>query len=229
MEQPSPRRRRKRPASADRPSTEAERDFYCPPDFEPAHPRPRFDGWTPSRQVRFIEALAESGCVAAACRAVGMAERSAYALRARADAVSFRNAWDAALDYAVRRLSDAVLSRAINGVAVPVFFQGEQVGEKRYYDERLAMFVLRYRDPLHYGKWLDRREHAGHAEGGALELAAAKRAVREDADLSVDETPDRVARRLDEIAETMAARTHAERGQRDEKNTAGPQNEGDVP
>jgi hypothetical protein len=229
MEQPPPRRRRRRAASAaDRPATDAERDFYCAPEFEPAHTRPRYDGWTPNRQVRFIEALAESACVVAACRAVGMSERSAYALRARGDAVSFRNAWDTALDYAVRRLSDAVLSRAINGVAVPVFFQGEQVGEKRYYDERLAMFVLRYRDPLHYGKWLDRRDHAGHPEGGALELAAAKRAVREDADLSVDETPDRVARRLDEIAEAMVARTGAERGESDEKNAAGPRNEGDV-
>lgn len=230
MEQSIPNRRR-RPAAdaATRHATDAERDLYCPPDFEPAQTRPRWDGWTPDRQVAFIEALAETACVAAACRAVGMAERSAYALRARADAVSFRNAWDAALDYAVRRLSDAVLSRAINGVAVPVFFQGEQIGEKRYYDERLAMFVLRYRDPLHYGKWLDRRDHAGHAEGSALEFAVAKRAIREDADLSVDETPDRVARRLEEIAEAMAARTHAERGQRDEKNTAGLQNEGDVP
>src|SRR5690606_34866623 len=138
-----------------------------------------------------------------ACRAVGMSERSAYALRARADAISFRNAWDTALDYAIRRLSDAALSRALNGVTVPVFFQGEQIGERRYYDERLTMFLLRYRDPLRYGKWLDRREYSGHVEGRALELSAAKRAVREDAGLDVDQTGDRVSQRLDEIAEIM--------------------------
>lgn len=62
---------------------------------------------------------------------------------------------------AIRRLSDAVVSRAINGVAVPVFFQGEQIGERRHYDEQLAMVLLRYRDPLRHGKWLDKREQRG--------------------------------------------------------------------
>ena len=146
------------------------------------------------------QALAESACVAEACRAVGMSERSAYALRARADAISFRNAWDIALDYAIRRLSDAVVSRAISGVAVPVFFQGEQIGERRYYDERLAMFLLRYRDPLRYGKWLDKQEHRGHGESDALELNDAKAAVREDAGLLADQISGRFAFRLRELA-----------------------------
>jgi hypothetical protein len=173
---------------------------FEPPEFEPAHPRPRFDGWTPERQAAFIQALAESACVMEACRAVGMSERSAYALRARADAISFRNAWEAALDYGVRRLSDAVLSRAINGVAVPVFYHGEQVGERRYFDERLAMFLLRYRDPLRYGKWLDRAEHRGHAEGAAFELNEAKAAARDDAGLVAADIPRRFAQRLRELA-----------------------------
>jgi len=51
-----------------------------------------------------------------------------------------------------------VLSRAIHGVAPPVFFQGQQIGERRYYDERLAMFILRYRDAPRFGRWLDRME-----------------------------------------------------------------------
>jgi hypothetical protein len=181
-------------------SADDDLDAFEPPEFEPAHPRPRFDGWTPNRQVAFIQALAESGCVAEACRAVGMSERSAYALRARVDAISFRNAWDTALDYAIRRLSDAVVSRAINGVAVPVFFQGEQIGERRYYDERLAMFLLRYRDPLRYGKWLDKQEHRGHGESDAIELNEAKAAVREDAGLRADQIPGRFALRLRELA-----------------------------
>jgi len=207
------------------PPDSAEPEDFCGPEFEPAHPRRRHDGWTATRQAEFIQALAESVCVADACRAVGMSERSAYALRARADAISFRNAWDTALDYGVRRLSDAVLSRAINGVAVPVFFQGQQIGEKRYYDERLAMFLLRCRDPLRYGKWLDRRDYSGHPEGSALELAAARRAVREDADLSADEVADRVSLRLGEIAEKMAATGDAERNEEEAEEA---RNEGDV-
>ena len=134
---------------------------------------------------------------------------AAYALRARADAVSFRNAWDSALDFAIRRLSDAVLSRAINGVPRAVFFQGEQIGENRYYDERLAMFLLRLRDPLHYGKWLDRREFSGHPEGSAIDLAVAKCAVREDAGLGADEVAERVALRHAEIAEKMQLAEHS--------------------
>ena len=138
--------------------------------FEPAHPRARHDGWTPERQVEFIEALAECGCVEDAAARTGMSVQSAYALRRRVDAQGFRIAWDAALDYAVRRLSDAVFSRAIYGVARPVFYQGEQVGERRYFDERLAMFILRYRDPKRYGAWLDGYAVEQHPDGPALLL-----------------------------------------------------------
>ena len=124
-------------------------------DVAPVPTRARHDGWTPGRQKAFLVALAECGVVSEACARVGMSPRAAYALRRRPDADHFRRAWDAALDYAVRRLSDAAFARALNGVTRPVFYQGEQVGERTYYDERLTMFVLRYRDPLRYGKWLD--------------------------------------------------------------------------
>jgi hypothetical protein len=127
-----------------------------PPSFLPVPLRARNDGWTPQRQTGFIEALAQSGCVDEACKRVGMSRSSAYALRSRKSAESFRAAWDAALDHAIQRLSDAAFSRAINGVSRPVYFQGEQVGEKVYFDERLTMFLLRYRDPMRYGRWRDR-------------------------------------------------------------------------
>ena len=127
-----------------------------PPDFTPVNLRSRHDGWSPDKQVAFIEALAESGCVDEACKRVGMGRASAYALRARPDAIAFRMAWETALDHAIGALTDAAFSRALNGVARPVFYKGEQVGERRYYDERLTMFLLRYRDPMRYGAWLDR-------------------------------------------------------------------------
>jgi hypothetical protein len=85
-----------------------------------------------------------------------MSDRSAYALRSRPRARSFRGAWDAALDLGMQRLEQAAFGRALNGVARPVFFKGEQVGEWREYDERLAMFLLRYRRPERFGAWLDR-------------------------------------------------------------------------
>lgn len=132
--------------------------------------RVRHDSWTPECQADFTEALAESGCVEEACGRVGMSGQSAYALRRRIDAVGFRPAWDAALDYAIRRLSDAVFVRALHGVARPIFYRGEQVGERRQYDERLAMFLLRYRDPVRYGAELDDTVAERHPEGAARTL-----------------------------------------------------------
>jgi hypothetical protein len=65
--------------------------------FAPVPVRYRRDGWTPRRQRRFIAALAESGCVLAACRRAGKSAESAYRLWRRPDAAGFRAAWDAAL------------------------------------------------------------------------------------------------------------------------------------
>ena len=119
-------------------------------------PTPRYDGWTADRQAAFLTALAACGSVRDACKAVGMSNVSAYRLRARPSAIAFRRAWDAALDCAMHRFEEAALSRAINGVPRPIFYQGEQVGEWRDHDERLAMFLLRYRRGHRYGSHLDR-------------------------------------------------------------------------
>ncbi len=115
-------------------------------DFDPVVRRARHDGWSPQTQRRFLHALAESACVAEAARAVGMSPSSAYALRRRADARAFRDAWQLALDYATDRLSEVALGRAMNGVATPVHFQGKQIGERRRYDGRLTQFLLRHLD-----------------------------------------------------------------------------------
>ncbi len=143
------------------------------PGFDAVPLRARHDGWTPTKQHGFIEALAESGCVTEACAAVGMTSHSAYRLRARPNAFAFRRAWDAALNYAVQRLTDAAFARALHGVTNPIFFQGEQVGERRQFDERLTMFLLRYRDPVRYGAWLDKMESQQHPDGPGVVLAHA--------------------------------------------------------
>lgn len=124
--------------------------------FTPDAPGKRHDGWTAERQIAFIEALAESGCVEEACRRVGMSDSSAYAFRRRPSGMPFRRAWEAALDYSLHRLEQDAISRSRNGVARPVFYKGEQVGEWRHYDERLTMFLLRARRPGRYGKWIER-------------------------------------------------------------------------
>ena len=149
--------------------------------FNPVVTRDRHDGWTPERQEQFIAGLAESGCVADACRRVGVSRESAYALRRRYDATDFRAAWDAALDYAVQQLSDAALSRAIHGVAVPHYYKGEVVGEHRRFNESLTMFILRYRDPVRYARHWDRQAVVrGHPEEMAEGLAIGLNAIATD-------------------------------------------------
>lgn len=151
------------------------------PPFEHVRLRARHDGWTPARQTDFISALAECGCVRDACRRVGMSVESAYALARRPEAQSFRAAWDLALDNAVRRITDEAFSRCIHGIAVPHFYKGEQVGEHRRYNDRLTMFLMRYRDPLRYGRHLDRIERGGHPERHAVLFGDALRWVLSDA------------------------------------------------
>ncbi|MEP3780313.1 MAG: hypothetical protein ABJM53_02075, partial [Parasphingorhabdus sp.] len=63
----------------DQPSHE---DFTDIPDADDlAQPRERHDGWSPDRQVVFLEALARTGNVRAAARYAGLSRESAYKLR----------------------------------------------------------------------------------------------------------------------------------------------------
>ncbi|GAA0658208.1 hypothetical protein FHT00_002156 [Sphingomonas insulae] len=162
---------------------------FDPTDFQAASLRHRHDGWTPQRQVDFIAALSECGCVDAACRRVGISTTAAYALRGRVEAQSYRIAWDLALDHAIQRLSDAAYSRAIHGVAQPVFYKGEQIGERRKYDERLTQFLLRYRDPQRYGAWLDTCRAERAPDAAAIQLSKAMMQVEADAYARDDGAP----------------------------------------
>ena len=107
----------------------------------------RHDGWTPERQHAFIEALADTGSVEAACKAVNMAQRGAYYLRRQPGAEQFRTAWQAALQLGVARVEDVAMDRALNGVEEPVYSYGALIGTRRRYNDRLLMFILRNRAP----------------------------------------------------------------------------------
>jgi len=134
--------------------------------FTPVPLRHRNDGWTVEKQYAFIEALAETGIVEEACRRVGMSRTSADNLRRRPCGAPFRRAWEKALDYALYRLEEDAFTRSRQGVARPVFYKGEQVGEYRHYDERLTMFLLRSRRPQRYGKWIERMTAPDFDEDG---------------------------------------------------------------
>ncbi|SEI86304.1 hypothetical protein SAMN05428950_101411 [Sphingomonas sp. OV641] len=118
--------------------------------FTPVPRKHRHDGWTAERQRGFIHALAETGSVKAAARRIGKTTEGAYHLRRQPEAESFRAAWEAALASGVQRLTDIAMERAMEGVPVPVFHKGEQVGERRWYNDRLLMFMLKHHLPDRY-------------------------------------------------------------------------------
>ena len=117
------------------------------PSFAPVPRRYRHDGWTPERQKAFIEALADTGCVTRAASMVNMAQANCYALRRAPGAEEFRRAWDAALDFGLKRLKDIAFELAIEGQLVPVFVAGKLMGFRRKRNDALLMFCLR-----HYGQ-----------------------------------------------------------------------------
>lgn len=132
----------------------------------------RHDGWTPERQRAFIEALADLGSVAAACRTVGKSEVGAYLLRRHPEAHEFRQAWEAALALGVQRIEDVAMDRALNGVEVPVYAYGNIIGTRVVYNDRLLMFMLRNRAPKRFA--------ADNAKGmNALDKAKLKRLERQ--------------------------------------------------
>lgn len=125
-------------------------------DFTPVpRKRNRHDGWTAERQRAFIEALARTGSVSHAANAVNMATEGAYQLRLHPKAESFRKAWAAALDFGIQWLEDAAIERALNGVIEPVFGRDGQIGERRRYNDRLLMFILRHRMAERYAPYKD--------------------------------------------------------------------------
>lgn len=103
---------------------------------------PRHDGWTPEIRADFIAALAESGSVTAATRAVARHFTSAYRLRARDE--QFRRAWDAAAGLAYARLREVAIDRAVNGETKPVWHKGEVVGRMHATNDKLLMFLLEH-------------------------------------------------------------------------------------
>lgn len=117
----------------------------------PATASPRHDGWTPDRQRRFCELLAESGRVDQAAASVGMSRETAYRLRRRAEGRAFAIAWDAALLLARQRLIDETFELAFTGAVEQVVRDGQVIAERRKRDPRMllaAISRLGYSDTL---------------------------------------------------------------------------------
>jgi hypothetical protein len=112
--------------------------------FTPVPTRARRDGWTPAKQRAFLEALARTGQVGLAARAVGMSHQSAWRLRGRAQAESFAAAWDSVLDEARARALDLAIERGIAGGMVPRYYRGRFVRMEHRADNGALIAALRH-------------------------------------------------------------------------------------
>ena len=112
--------------------------------YTPVALRARRDGWTADRQRQFLTALAETGCVSDACKAVGVSPRSAHRLRARPDATAFVRAWDEALLMSVQRLVALAFERATHGSIRELWKDGVLIAESRQPSDKLLMFLLQH-------------------------------------------------------------------------------------
>ena len=149
------------------------------PAFTPVPRRTsRHDGWTEDRQRRFIDALADTGSVKAAARAVNMSAEGAYQLRRQPGAQSFREAWQTALDLGVQRIEDVAMDRALNGVEMPVYSYGQLVGTRTSYNDRLLMFMLRNRAPERFTDGRGAKGLGGLNAIGKMEMERLKKQWR---------------------------------------------------
>lgn len=124
----------------------------------------------------FLRMLSATHSVSAAARSVGMGRQSAYRLRSRLKGGPFDLAWDVAFHHSYDNLAHAALERALNGVEIPVFFKGEQIGSYRRYDERLtvallAMSTQRGNVPMLGRHAAEGERHAGRFEALVAEVA----------------------------------------------------------
>ena len=101
-----------------------------------------------AQKTTFLETLARTVNVSAACRKAGIRRRTAYNWR-NADP-RFAQEWDDALDDGIDAMEAELHRRAFEGVEKPVWHKGEQVGTVRHYSDGLAMFLLKAHRPARY-------------------------------------------------------------------------------
>ena len=104
---------------------------------------------TAKRRRIFLETLADTAMIAAACRAAGLSRGAVYGWREAEP--EFAAEWDRALEMAVSALEDEAILRARDGIEVPVIRRGKVVGTRRRRSDQLLMFLLKARWPDRYG------------------------------------------------------------------------------
>ncbi len=118
-------------------------DTSLSPAIPSKQPTQRHDGWSLAKQAAFLRQLSATHSVTEAAKSVSMSRQSAYRLRSKLKGQAFDLAWEVAFHHSYDVLAHAALDRALNGTEIPVFFQGEQIGSYRKFDERLTVAMMR--------------------------------------------------------------------------------------
>lgn len=116
---------------------------------------------TPKRKKAFLAALAYNANVTEACELVGVSTTCAY--QHKAEDSQFGDDWNTALKAAVDRLESVAWERATEGVAKPVYQQGQMVGHIQQYSDTLLIFLMKGHNPDRY-KDRAQVEHMGKVE-----------------------------------------------------------------
>ena len=114
--------------------------------------RARRDGWTHSRQLRFILEIARGAGPSKAARCVGMSRQTAYTLRDRPGAEDFARAWDESEAFSHQAASATrkagAPASAIDTLGVPRSYRGPLVGFAAREEVAAPMRVLNRLDRL---------------------------------------------------------------------------------
>ncbi|GAA4044996.1 helix-turn-helix domain-containing protein [Parerythrobacter jejuensis] len=103
--------------------------------------------FTRERRALFLQALAATGNVRAACERVGVSRPTVYDWRRR-DA-AFARGWEAAIVSAREEAEGELADRAMNGWAETVWYRGQPVGTRRRFNAKLLLTHLGRLDKMH--------------------------------------------------------------------------------
>lgn len=128
---------------------------------------------TPEKKTAFLAALAETGNVSRAAKAIDVARITVYEWRDEDE--EFAASWERAKRVGMGLLEDEAFRRAFDGTKKPVFHQGTQCGTIREYSDTLTIFLLKAHDPKY-------REKTGleltGANGGPVQMSDSQMAGR---------------------------------------------------
>lgn len=127
-------------------------------------------------KAEFLTRFRVHGNISAACREIGMTNRTeVYRWQEHDD--EFAAEFQQAEIEATETMEREAYRRAVEGTEEPIYHQGDQVGSVRKYSDTLLIFMLKARNPSKYRERVQ-MQHAD-ADGKRLPLGAVEEFVKD--------------------------------------------------